>query len=149
MTTKQDLEHLRLLSIFHYVVAALAAVFACIPLLHLLFGVAMVTDWRGIAESDPVAGYVGWFLIVFASVFILGGWAFAGCLLLAGRYLSQRRHYTFCLVMAAVACMFVPFGTVLGVFTIIVLLRESVRELFGAGEKPVSEGGSPTIADPD
>jgi hypothetical protein len=32
--------------------------------------------------------------------------------------------------MAAISCIFMPFGTVLGVFTIIVLLRPSVKELF-------------------
>jgi hypothetical protein len=34
-------------------------------------------------------------------------------------------------VIAAIACSFVPIGTVLGVFTIIVLTRPSVRVLFG------------------
>ncbi len=28
-----------------------------------------------------------------------------------------------------------PFGTVLGVFTIIVLMRDSVKQLFSAGER--------------
>lgn len=54
-------------------------------------------------------------------------------MILAGRALAQRRRYTFCLVIAGVACMFMPFGTVLGVFTIIVLLRDSVKELFATG----------------
>jgi hypothetical protein len=34
--------------------------------------------------------------------------------------------------MACIECLFLPFGTILGVFTIIVLSRESVKELFGA-----------------
>lgn len=33
--------------------------------------------------------------------------------------------------MAGVACMFTPFGTILGVLTIIVLVRLSVKEFFG------------------
>jgi len=33
-------------------------------------------------------------------------------------------------VVAAVVCTFVPFGTLLGVFTLIALTREGVRELF-------------------
>jgi hypothetical protein len=33
--------------------------------------------------------------------------------------------------MAGVECLFMPVGTVLGVFTIIVLVRDSVKELFG------------------
>jgi hypothetical protein len=32
--------------------------------------------------------------------------------------------------MTALSCVFFPFGTVLGVFTIIVLARPSFRELF-------------------
>ena len=38
-------------------------------------------------------------------------------------------HYLYCLVVAAVECMLVPFGTVLGVLTIIVLNRPSVKAL--------------------
>lgn len=33
--------------------------------------------------------------------------------------------------MAGIECMFMPFGTVLGAFTIIVLLQEPVRRLCG------------------
>lgn len=32
----KDLEHLRLLSIFHYVVGGLIALFACFPIIHLM-----------------------------------------------------------------------------------------------------------------
>ena len=39
----QDSEHLKLLSIFHYVVAAMAALFACIPFIHFFMGLAMAT----------------------------------------------------------------------------------------------------------
>jgi hypothetical protein len=35
-----------------------------------------------------------------------------------------------CFVVAAIECIFMPFGTVLGVFTIIVLSRPSVKALF-------------------
>jgi hypothetical protein len=39
--------------------------------------------------------------------------------------------------MAAIACMFMPFGTILGVFSIIVLVRPSVKSLFDAATPPV------------
>jgi hypothetical protein len=55
------------------------------------------------------------------------------CILLAGRCLSRNKHYTFALVMACIECLFIPFGTILGVFTIIALSRESVRTLFSTG----------------
>jgi len=38
----------------------------------------------------------------------------------------------FCLVMAGAECLFMPFGTVLGVFTIILLLQEPVKQLFNS-----------------
>jgi hypothetical protein len=44
--------------------------------------------------------------------------------------------------MAGIACVFMPFGTVLGVFTIIVLMRDSVRRLFG---RPVSSGDATAV----
>jgi len=70
-------------------------------------------------------------MIFIGAFFFLAGLAFVVCLVLAGRNLTRRRHYTFCLVAAALACMFMPFGTILGTFTIVVLQKDSVRQLFG------------------
>lgn len=136
----QDQEHLKLLSIFHFVVAGLAALFSLIPVLHLVIGIGLVSG--AFEETDPAAQTMGWFFVVLAGVMILMGLIFAVCLALAGRSLARRRNHTFCLVMAGLACMFMPFGTVLGVFTIIVLMRESVKDSFGVGGEvaPVEEG---------
>ena len=68
--------------------------------------------------------------MAFASVFILGGWTLAVLVLMAGRFIARRKHYMFCFVMACVECVFMPFGTALGVFTILVLSRQSVKRLF-------------------
>ena len=35
----RDEEHLRLLSIFHYIYGGLVALFACVPILYMLIGV--------------------------------------------------------------------------------------------------------------
>ncbi|HEY0662181.1 MAG TPA: hypothetical protein VGD21_12780 [Lysobacter sp.] len=124
----QDQQHLDLLGVFHYVVAALMALFSLFPLIHLVLGVAMVTG--KLEPNDPGAAIVGWFFVVFAGAFILCGFTMAVLTALAGRYLRQRRRYTFCLVVAAIECLFMPFGTVLGVFTLIVLARNGVRDGF-------------------
>lgn len=127
----KDLEHLRLLSIFHYVVAGLAAFFSCFALLYSIFGILMISGAMSGNGKAPPPPFLGWMFIVFSAVALLLGWGFAACLVLAGRYLQAHRRYTFCLVIAGLECMFSPFGTVLGVFTLIVLLRPSVQELFG------------------
>jgi hypothetical protein len=131
---KQDEEHLRLLSIFHYVVAGVAALFALFPIIHLVFGLFILLAPKGFEhKGEPAPAFIGWLFVLFPALLMVIGWAFAAFVLAAGRFLAQRKHYMFCLVMAAVECMFMPIGTVLGVFTIIVLMREPVKQLFNAG----------------
>jgi len=127
-------EQLRLLSIFHYVVAGLAALFACFPIIHLTLGLLMVFAPETFHNkgNNPPPAFLGWFFIIFAGVFILAGWTFAAFVLAAGRFLAKRKHYMFCLVMGGVECMFMPFGTVLGIFTIIFLIQEPVKQLFNS-----------------
>ena len=127
----QDEEHLRLLSIFHYVVGGLAAVFSLFPIFHLIFGLIFILAPQSFPGGGPgPPALFGWFFVVVAATVMLLGWTFAALVLLTGRFLGRRRHYQFCLVMAGVECIFMPFGTVLGAFTIIVLVRESVKRLF-------------------
>ncbi len=130
--TNQDKEHLRLLSIFHYVVAGLTFLIGCIPMIHLGMGLAMVYAphvFQG--KGSPPPPFMGYMFAAIGALAILFCWSVAGAVVYAGRCLSARRKYLFCLVMAAIQCMFMPFGTVLGVFTIIVLMRPTVKELFG------------------
>ncbi|MCY7313071.1 MAG: hypothetical protein LH491_05450 [Pseudoxanthomonas sp.] len=124
----QDVEHLRLLVIFHYLVAAMTALFSLFPVIHLAFGLGMVSG--RLASNDPHAELVGWVLVGVATAFILGGLALAGFLAYAGRCLARRRRHTLCMVVACASCLLMPFGTVLGVFTLVVLTRPSVKLLF-------------------
>jgi hypothetical protein len=127
----KDEEHLKLLSIFHYVVGGLAGLFALFPIFHLLIGLFLVfAPNHLIPKGEMPPRFFGWFFVLFASAFILIGWIFAGCVIFAGRFLATRRHYIYCLVIAGLECIFMPFGTALGVFTIIVLTRDSVKGLF-------------------
>ena len=131
----QDDEQLRLLSVFHYVVGGIAGLFSSFPVLHLVLGVAMVTGRIGQEDQEGFPRVVGWFFVLIAVFFILFGLTYAGLLIWAGRCLARRRHYDFCFVMAAVSCIFFPCGTVLGVFTLLVLNRASVREQFSVPRK--------------
>lgn len=126
-----DQQHLDLLSVFHYVVGGLALLFSLFPVLHLFFGIAIVTgQLQEENNGDSVPMVLGWFFIVLALGVMAAGIAYGICTILAGRYLKRRERYTFCLVMAAISCVFFPFGTVLGVFTILVLSRPGVKAIF-------------------
>jgi hypothetical protein len=146
----QDQEQLKVLAIFHYVVAGLAGLFALLPVFHLIFGLFFIfasERFQGKGEPPPPA-FLGWFFVVFAAILIILGLVFAGLVFTAGRFLAKRKHYLFCLVMAGVVCAFMPFGTVLGVFTIIVLVRESVKQLFAAGPLSSPLAFTPAAAPP-
>lgn len=131
----QDEDHLRLLSIFHYVVGGLAALFAFFPIFHMLLGLFMILapEKLGTRGERPPA-FVGWFFVAFAACFMIAGWVFATFVILTGRFLAQRKYYTFCFVMAVIESLFMPFGTVLAVFTLVVLLREPVKQLFAVNK---------------
>ncbi len=132
METTKDLEHLKLLSIFHYVACGLVALFATVfGGIYLLVGLlAMLSPME---RDGPGQGLPVWFGLLFATigaVALLMGWVLAAFLFAAGRLLARRRRRIFCMVVAGISCIFMPVGTALGVFTLIVLSTDSVRKLF-------------------
>ena len=123
----RDTEQLNLLAIFHYVVAGLAALFSFFPLLYTAVGVIFIFAARhGTAKpgEELPPEFLGWIFAVLGSVLFVIGIAMAICILIAGRSLALRKRYSFALVIACIECLFVPFGTILGVFTIVALSRE-------------------------
>jgi hypothetical protein len=129
-----DNEHLKLLSIFHYVKGGITALFACIPIIHVVFGLVLIVAPRLFGHgSDQPPAFIGWLFVILGFFIIFLGWTVAVLVLIAGRCLARRRHYTFCFVVACLECLSVPFGTVLGVFTILVLNRQSEKALFNPG----------------
>jgi len=128
----KDTEHLQLLAIFHYVVAGVAALCSFFPLLYSVIGgfLLYAAQHPGPNNQEPPPVFLGWIFIAVGAVFFLAGITMAICILIAGRCLSRRKGYSFALVIACIECLFVPFGTILGVFTIVALSRESVKALF-------------------
>lgn len=50
--------------------------------------------------------------------------------------MTQDEEHLLLSIVTGVQCIFVPFGTVLGVFTIVVLSRLSVKALFQSEGAP-------------
>ena len=128
-----DEEHLKLLSIFHFVfgglVSLLGIMFLVIHFLILRVVFAQAGTWPTKDGSSPSASFFAGFIVfyVFAGFVLLTVCALN---ILSGIFLRQRKHRTFSIVIAALDCLQIPFGTVLGVFTIIVLQRDSVRQSY-------------------
>lgn len=148
-------EHIRLLSIFHYVVGGMMALVSFFPVIHLVMGLAMLMGFipgdipepdKDTVNSDinpelPLRIMGGIFTGV-AAIVILTGLTISFFVIRAGKKLSRYESRTFCIVMAAILCAFAPFGTVLGIFSIIVLTKPEAQELFG--DTPSSPALPPT-----
>ncbi len=131
----QDEEHLKLLSTFHYVLGGVTALFSLFPVIHLVVGLFFIlAPEKMSSHGEPPPAFFGWVFVIGAGVAILGGLTLAVLIAVSGRFLSRRVRRVFCIVVAGLECLFMPLGTILGVFTIIVLMRPSVNKLFaGAG----------------
>lgn len=128
----KDAEHLRLVAVFHYVFSGFAVLGLGFLAMHYAFMSTFFDNpemWKNTKGGPPPAEFFGifkWFYLFFGAVVVLGGVAN----LVSARCIQKRRARIFSLVLAGVNCTQVPFGTALGVFTFIVLLRDSVRSLY-------------------
>lgn len=125
----KDQGHLQLLSIFHYVFAGLTGFFSLFFLIYIFIGI-MVLVIPGKSTDQEAAMFMGWIFIVVGVIVIAFSWTIVGLLIAAGRNLTRHRKHTFCLVVAAFSTLLMPLGTILGVFTLVVLMRPSVKALF-------------------
>ena len=64
----------------------------------------------------------------------------AGLKLAAAFCIKKRKSRVFCMVVAAIECLEIPYGTLIGVCTFIVLDRDSVIRLFDANAAKASAG---------
>lgn len=129
----EETKQLELLALFHYIVGGITALFSCMPFIHVFMGLFFVFgNFEETTESSSQApeAWLGWIFVIMGSLFILTGWAVAACIIAAGRKLKARKNRMFCMVIAGIECMFMPFGTVLGIFTLITLNKETVRAAF-------------------
>jgi len=73
----------------------------------------------------------GIIFIVIASILILSFWTIAILIIVAGKKLAAYQSHSFCLIVAGISCLMFPFGTALGIFTILTLMKPEARQLFG------------------
>lgn len=125
-------DDLRLLSVFHYVLAGLTCVMALIPLAYVALGVAMAVGAMNDARHPGPPVVLGWFFVAFGLLLVILAVADVIGLIVAGRSLARQRRWLFCMIMAGISCAMFPLGTALGVFTIIVLSKPEVKALFSA-----------------
>lgn len=139
--------HLQVLSVCYYIYAACNAFFSLFGLLYVFMGVLI----GGVIAAAPVppdkpplpppAYFAAIFGVIGAAIFLFLMGSAILMVMAAGR-LRRRRSRVFCLVVGALSCIWFPFGTALGVFTIVVLSRSSVPRLFGEDQPAAIPGAA-------
>jgi hypothetical protein len=137
------LDRLGLLSLAYYISGAIGAAVVSFLLIHffILLGLSFVpaSQWTQPAPAIATAPYVvpspaaspgrGDFqgppvimFRIFAGVIgliVVGGWTLGALTAYAGYCVKHRKHKVFIYIMAAINCIWIPYGTVLGVATIL------------------------------
>jgi hypothetical protein len=129
---RKDNDQINLLSVFHFVFSGLALLGIALLCLHYFLMNYFFSHpgmWKGTGGLGPPKEFFEAFIWFY---FIIGFLCAVACVanILSGVFLRQRKHRMFSLVVAGLDCLQIPFGTALGVFTFIVLLRDSVRQSY-------------------
>jgi hypothetical protein len=145
----EDREHLSALSIGHFILAGVALL-GGIPMLMSGVAGAKLLDEFGSDVSMAMGNILGQpgttpfggspdamlqDLSTLVTTLIVSALLLAAVsaihLAVVGVMIRKRRWWTFCYLTGWGECLMFPFGTILGIFTIIVLARPSVKRLFG------------------
>jgi hypothetical protein len=133
----RDEEHLRLLMWAYYIWGGTIGFFSLFAVIYIGFGAMMA--FGGFPASNNPANdprLPGLLLLVGGSVFFILGVTFALLTFFAGRSIRDRRRRIFCQIIGGLNCLQVPFGTVMGVCSILVLNRPQVKLLFDSPGAP-------------
>ena len=122
-------EHLRLLGIFYILFGLLA-----LPLLAAFGFHGLILDQVLANTPDPelrdsierIAGMIGVAVFLLVLIHVVAGFYIGACF-------RKQRHHTLCLIAAIFACLSFPLGTILGVFSIVVLMKPEAKYLFEVG----------------
>ncbi|MBV9303434.1 MAG: hypothetical protein JOY62_15825 [Acidobacteriaceae bacterium] len=128
-TTAHDL---KLLTIGYYIQGGIIGFYSLLVLGYFGFLATFLSELsktnaeRGVAIPPAIIPIIS--VVIGIAVLIAIAWT--GCLFLAGYWLARRTNKVFIYVIAALSCLAIPYGTVLGVFTFMVMQRPAAQEIF-------------------
>jgi hypothetical protein len=127
-----DRDQLQLLGIFHIIYGAIAAIAGLVTLAYMCaLGFAEAVDADGSTFAGGFVAVVGLFI---CAIFVLKGIVMAS----SGYGLLHHKWRALSQLGAGLACLNIPMGTALAVFTFIVLDRASVRALYAGQPLPTT-----------
>ena len=128
--TQQDPEQLRSLAIAFRVVCGLAATCVNVAWFHVFIGFQIANTPSRSKSSDVIAPIFGYFFSTIALSMILGCYVVAYFGFKTASALEERRNWKICMGTSIAVLFAQPLGTVLGILSLIVLHRPSVKQSF-------------------
>lgn len=132
---------LRLLSIGYYIQAGLCAFYSLLVFGYLgFFGAILAAAGREVGEGrNGIPPGLIPLITTIAAILVCVMLGYSACLFLSAYWIKQARNKTFIFVVAALTCLGIPYGTVLGIFTFIVLQRPVAKQFFSPGTRDSAE----------
>lgn len=87
-------------------------------------------------HSDPFPFFIFRIFAGVIALVILGGWTLGALTFYAGHCLARRQHRVFIQIMAGLNCLWIPYGTLLGIFTFVLLNTPEAETEFIATAPP-------------
>lgn len=131
MANAEDAAHLNALAICHFVYGGIVALLGLIGLVYVFIGLAIASAIASNPDARGASVAVGGIFAVIGAIVMLFLGAESAAVIYSGFCLQRRRRMTFSFVVAGICCLAIPIGTALGVFTMVVLSRPSVKALYG------------------
>ena len=124
-------KHISTLSVLHYVYGALVCAGGVVALVFLGVGTLLSSELVMDGAQDAPVEWLGpFFQYLGITLFILlEVWGLL--IMLSGHWISQSRNRTGSMIIAVLCLLSVPFGTALGVFTLVVLSDDAVMADYG------------------
>ena len=126
-------EHLRQLSLFHYLNAGITALISSMFLIYMGFGTLMLLNPHGFTNATTDAssvGTTGWVFFLIGLIPLVIGWSYSALNVAAGRFIRLRKRRNLCLFVSGLNVLNAPFGSILGISTFLVLSKPQVQSLF-------------------
>ena len=138
LPSNQDADHLKSLAVAFRVVSGLCAVCVNFAWIYVVVGILSIVSPPASVHStrNDQATFTAGFgaVFIFIGFFILAaGYVVAYFGFKTAKSMDQRTNWNLCFGTSIALMLFQPIGLILGIFSLIVLNRPSVKEMFNPG----------------
>lgn len=128
--TVKDKEHLKVLGIFNLIFGIIGIFLSCFFLIYFFLGYAFYNGSDSSFQDTSERNMAAWIFMVIGGIPFVLGEVISLASIFSGVMLLRLKNRMFSCIVAFSQFIIIPFGTTLGAFSVAVLFRDSVQELY-------------------